>query len=148
MDADNIVKKYTNGEITVVWKPALCIHSRKCWTGLPAVFDPRVKPWVKMEGAATDAIIAQVDICPSGALSYYRNTGQNDTGAEQPAAGTAVKVEVSKNGPYLVHGEITLKDKHGVETTRTKVTALCRCGRSANKPFCDGTHRTCGFKDE
>lgn len=144
MNPDNITKHYTNGEVTVVWKPGLCIHSKKCWTGLPAVFDPRVKPWVKIDGAGTDVIIAQVDACPSAALSYFRNEDPTATGTVQ----AATRVEVTKNGPLLVHGNIILKDKHGNESERAKVTALCRCGQSANKPFCDGTHNTCGFKDE
>lgn len=143
MDLQNLTKHYTNGAITVVWKPGLCSHSKKCWTGLPAVFDPRVKPWIKPEGADTDAIIAQVDTCPSGALSYFRNDGQQATTTTDNT-----KVEVTKNGPLLVHGSIILKDKHGNESTKDKITAFCRCGQSANKPFCDGTHNTCGFKDE
>lgn len=145
MDANNITKKYSNGEVTVVWKPALCIHSKICWTGLPEVFDPRVKPWVKIEGAGTDAIIAQVDKCPSGALSYFRN---DTPAANTEVTNTATKIEVTKNGPLLVHGEIIVRDKHGNESPKNKVTAFCRCGQSANKPFCDGTHKTCGFKDE
>ena len=146
MDANNITKKYSNGEVTVVWKPALCIHSKICWTGLPEVFDPRVKPWVKIEGAGTDAIIAQVDKCPSGALSYFRNNAPASTTTE--VTNTTTKIEVTKNGPLLVHGEIIVRDKHGNESPKNKVTAFCRCGQSANKPFCDGTHKTCGFKDE
>lgn len=145
MDANNITKKYTNGDVTVVWKPALCIHSKKCWTGLPEVFDPRVKPWVKIDGAASDAIIAQVDKCPSGALSWYRNDAAE---SDLPPAAENTRIEVTKNGPLLVHGDIILKDKHGNETVKQKTTALCRCGQSGNKPFCDGTHRICGFKDE
>lgn len=73
MDPNDITKKYSNGEITVVWKSGLCIHSKKCWTGLPEVFNPKEKPWIKPDAAGTDAIIAQVNICPSGALSYFRN---------------------------------------------------------------------------
>ena len=46
--------KYTNGEITVIWKPHVCIHSKKCWTNLRAVFDPFVKPWINMQGATTN----------------------------------------------------------------------------------------------
>lgn len=145
MDLNNLTKKYSNGDVTVVWKPGLCIHSKICWTGLPEVFDPRVKPWVKPEGAATDAIIAQVEKCPSGALSYFRN---DTTTHSDKVKATNTKVEVLKNGPLLVHGEIVLKDKHGNESAKDKVTAFCRCGQSANKPFCDGTHNTCGFKDE
>jgi uncharacterized Fe-S cluster protein YjdI len=66
-------KKYTNGEVTVIWKPAFCQHSKICWTGLIDVFDPRKKPWINMDGADTERIIEQVKMCPSGALSYYMN---------------------------------------------------------------------------
>lgn len=65
--------KYTNGEITVVWKPDVCQHSTLCWKGLIEVFNPRERPWIKMDGAATERIIEQVKKCPSGALSYFEN---------------------------------------------------------------------------
>ncbi|MGZ4116771.1 MAG: (4Fe-4S)-binding protein [Bacteroidia bacterium] len=64
---------YKNSDITVVWKPHVCIHSKKCWKELGDVFKPLEKPWVKMEGASTERIIKQVDSCPSGALSYIKN---------------------------------------------------------------------------
>jgi len=63
--------KYSNGEITVVWKPGICQHSTICWKGLIEVFDPRNRPWIKMDGATTERIIEQVKKCPSGALSYF-----------------------------------------------------------------------------
>ncbi len=69
-----ITKKYTNGEVTIVWKPDLCIHSRNCFNGLPEVFDPRARPWITPEGSTTEKIINQVKQCPSGALTYYLNT--------------------------------------------------------------------------
>ena len=69
----SVIKEYTNGEVTIVWKNTLCIHSGKCFTGLPKVFDPRKQPWVTPEGASTEEIINQVKKCPSGALSYYLN---------------------------------------------------------------------------
>ena len=65
--------KYGNSEVTVVWKPKVCIHSTLCWKGLIEVFDPRVKPWIKMNGASSEKIIEQVKKCPSGALSYFMN---------------------------------------------------------------------------
>ena len=73
---EEITKKYTNGEVTIVWKPATCTHSTICWkaaTGLPHVFRPLEKPWIKPERATTEQIIDQVKKCPSGALSFYWN---------------------------------------------------------------------------
>lgn len=69
---------YTNGEVTIIWKPDLCIHSRKCWMGLGTVFQPGQRPWIKPEGANTEAIVAQVGQCPSGALSYRMNTATEE----------------------------------------------------------------------
>ena len=68
-----ITKKYTNGEVTVVWQPSKCIHSTNCFRGLPQVFDPKKRPWVNIEGATTQEIVEQVKQCPSRALSYYMN---------------------------------------------------------------------------
>lgn len=65
--------KYSNGEVTVVWKPDVCIHSAKCFNGLPEVFDPKKRPWINIEGATTERIVDQVKKCPSGALSFYIN---------------------------------------------------------------------------
>lgn len=62
-------KEYTNGEITVVWKPLKCTHSGVCVRTLPEVYQPKRKPWVKLENASTQEIISQVQKCPSGALS-------------------------------------------------------------------------------
>jgi uncharacterized Fe-S cluster protein YjdI len=70
------VLHYTNEEITVVWQPKVCTHSALCFKGLKEVFDPRARPWIKMDGSATDRIIEQVKKCPSGALSYFLNADQ------------------------------------------------------------------------
>lgn len=139
----DITKKYTNNEITVVWKPNTCIHSTICWKGLGDVFNPTKKPWINMENAQTDAIIEQINKCPSGALSYYYNKEQHE---ETTDIITETIIEASPNGPLLVYGNITLKDASGNESIKNKVTALCRCGNSSNKPFCDGTHRKINFK--
>jgi uncharacterized Fe-S cluster protein YjdI len=66
-------KTYSNGEITVIWKPGVCIHSGKCVQGLGEVFNVSARPWINIGGASTDRIIKQVEQCPSGALSYVRN---------------------------------------------------------------------------
>jgi len=70
--------KYTNREGTVVWKPKICQHSTICWKGLIQVFNPKEKPWIKMDGATTERIIEQVKKCPSGALSYFMNEEPQD----------------------------------------------------------------------
>jgi uncharacterized Fe-S cluster protein YjdI len=64
-----MTKHYSNGEVTVVWKPHLCFHAGYCFEGLPKVFDPRRKPWIDPLAASTPEIKDQVGKCPSGALS-------------------------------------------------------------------------------
>jgi putative redox protein len=59
---------YTNGEITVEWRPELCKHAARCATQLPQVFNPAAKPWVNMDGAISKEIAEQVARCPTGAL--------------------------------------------------------------------------------
>ena len=140
----DITKKYTNGEVTIVWKPGTCIHSTICWkaaTGLPHVFNPAERPWIKPEGATTEQIVEQVKKCPSGALSFYMN---EDAGKISEIQAESI-VEVVPDGPLLVYGNINIKDKDGSETKRNNVTAFCRCGGSGNKPYCDGTHKKIGF---
>lgn len=142
----DITKHYTNGEITIVWKPAMCIHSTKCWkgaAGLMDVFNPMVKPWIKPEGASSERIIAQIGQCPSGALSYFHN--EQPASPEQEPNSTQI-VEVLQNGPLLVYGNITVKDKDGNETPKNNVTAFCRCGQSGEKPYCDGSHARSSFE--
>lgn len=64
------------------------------------------------------------------------------TGRETP------RIKVSKNGPYLVNGEVEYVDADGnIVETRAKA-ALCRCGQSSTKPWCDGSHRAAGFEAE
>lgn len=62
-------RTYTNGEVTVEWRPELCTHCENCFRGLPTVFDPSKRPWVNLQGATSDQITKQVGECPSKALS-------------------------------------------------------------------------------
>lgn len=64
------VHKYSNGEITILWKPDLCIHAGVCVQSLPAVYNPSARPWINIENASTEELKEQVSRCPSGALSY------------------------------------------------------------------------------
>lgn len=68
------MREYTNGEITIIWKPELCIHAGACTYLLPKVYNPSARPWVKPENATTAELIAQIEKCPSGALTYKRNS--------------------------------------------------------------------------
>ncbi len=139
---DDITKKYSNGEVTVVWKPSECIHSGICFRGLGEVFNPRVRPWITLEKSTTEKIITQVNKCPSGALSFYMNE-EADSKSVRVDAETII--EPTANGPLLVYGNVSIKDANGNLTKKNNVTAFCRCGGSSNKPFCDGTHRKNGF---
>ena len=65
------VKEYSNGELTIVWKPGLCQHAAFCGGELPSVFRPRERPWIDPMGATTEQIIKQVERCPSGAMTYH-----------------------------------------------------------------------------
>jgi uncharacterized Fe-S cluster protein YjdI len=77
----DITKKYTNGEVTIVWKPAMCAHSAICFRGLGEVFHPQELPWITPEKSTTQKIVDQIKKCPSGALSYYMNEDEKDVNA-------------------------------------------------------------------
>lgn len=139
----DITKKYTNGEVTIVWKPSLCIHSAICFNGLGDVFHPQQLPWITPEHSTTNRIVAQIKKCPSGALSYYMNANQA-TGEVKVEAETIV--ETVPNGPLMVFGNVRVKDAKGDVSRKNNMTAFCRCGSSSNKPFCDGTHKKINFQ--
>jgi uncharacterized Fe-S cluster protein YjdI len=66
------IKTYKKDDITIFWEPRKCIHSKICWTrttGLPDVFNPASRPWIKPENASVDVLVAQIKKCPSGSLS-------------------------------------------------------------------------------
>jgi len=132
-------KEYSNGELTVVWKPGLCIHSAKCVNGLPEVFKPKEKPWIQAENAATSALKGTIDRCPSGALSYYLN---NQDKSDSKMADEITKIEILDPGPLVVSGNIEVTHPDGTTETRKRNTAFCRCGRSGNQPLCDGSHNS------
>ena len=71
--------EYSNGELTIIWQPDLCQHSGICVKTLPQVYNPKERPWVKIENATTDELIAQINKCPSGALSYRLNKKEEES---------------------------------------------------------------------
>jgi uncharacterized Fe-S cluster protein YjdI len=139
--AEARVKEYATEEIVVEWRPRLCFHSHNCVRKLPQVFDKDRRPWVAIDAAGADEVEAAVAGCPSGALRSRRVGGETVA-----AADTEVQIRASAAGPLLVSGGVRIVDSAGDLLYEGEKAALCRCGNSANKPFCDGTHRTTGFE--
>ncbi|MFY0651690.1 MAG: (4Fe-4S)-binding protein [Cyclobacteriaceae bacterium] len=136
-------KEYKNEEITITWRPDVCIHSEKCFHGLSSVFNPNNRPWVNLDAAENKTIIDQVKQCPSGALSgkYNLEEASNETN------GKTISIDISPDGPIMIKGSAEINYKGNVQKRPGKITALCRCGASSNKPYCDGSHKTSGFTD-
>jgi CDGSH-type Zn-finger protein len=119
---------------------------------LPGVFDRSKRPWINMKGATSEEIMEVVNRCPSGALSYRKveddAKSKDAAAADAEAPGSSASIKVTKNGPLLVEGSCRLIDRDGKEVASCGPFALCRCGKSLKKPFCDGTHVKIGFNDE
>lgn len=126
---------YEGTSITVTFDRALCIHAEECVRGLPAVFDPTRPRWIRPDEAGPDEVVATVARCPTGALRAHRQ------GAPDSAPTTAETViTVSRGGPLLLRGNLRIVDEDGETIAAADAAALCRCGGTANPPFCDGTH--------
>lgn len=137
-------QSYSAPGITVTFDPSLCIHSAVCLRALPMVFDVRRRRWIAPEADTPERIAATVRRCPSGALQAVLE-GQAEAAADE-AAPAGATILSSFNGPLLVEGEFHVLDEDGAEIGPAGRVALCRCGGTGNAPFCDGTHRTNGFR--
>jgi uncharacterized Fe-S cluster protein YjdI len=133
-------REYRTGDIAVTYDAALCIHAAECVRGLRAVFDTEKRPWIQPENASADEIAAVIHRCPSGALTYQRLDGGP---AEVPDPEQTIQPQ--KDGPLYVRGELMLRDAEGGTLANIYRAALCRCGASENKPFCDNSHIAIGF---
>lgn len=140
-------RDYESETLTVHWDSDRCIHSAHCATTLPTVFLPGQKPWIDVAGASDEQIAATVDGCPSGALSYTRTTASDTNPAAEDPTEADVTVRVWADGPYEISGTVRVVDNDGNLIRETQKVSLCRCGHSSAKPFCDGTHKHCGFSD-
>lgn len=143
---ENIVKEYTNGEVTIVWKPALCIHARYCWQELPEVFDPQKRPWVNVNAADTERLIEQVKRCPTDALTYYMNN-EKEKNAEKSMENSCVIAEIIDNGPVVIIKSCVCVQQAGKADQKIEnAVAFCRCTKSKIQPFCDGSHVDYSFE--
>jgi len=142
MTNEKKIYKYEGEKVDVFWDQRLCIHIGECGRAQGELFVGGRDPWCRPDVTSVDEVVEIVDRCPSGALTYLRKDG----GAEpQPAPTNAVTV--TRNGPLNVSGDLHIEgapsDMEGVRFR----AALCRCGASKNKPFCDNSHEDTGFLD-
>jgi len=133
---------YEGNGVTIHDNRSICSDAGFCTGNLPSVFLSGQTPWIDPLGADADEIIRVVKLCPSGALSHSVD-GVEHRDQERPPA-----VEVGKNGPYNVTGGVILHHDAHAEGASCEHYALCRCGASHNKPYCDGKHLRTGFIDE
>ena len=136
----NAVDDYRGRRITIHDNRGICAHAGICTDSLPGVFRLGREPWIDADGAEAEAVVALVRRCPSGALSFSLE-GARPSGEPQEC-----QVAVARNGPYYVSGPVELQSD-GAQPVYPHRYALCRCGASKNKPFCDGTHWSVGFDD-
>jgi len=133
---------YRGKKIIIHDNRAICAHAGRCTDGLASVFKYGSEPWIDPDGADVEAIVEAIRSCPSGALSYSIDGREHRVQGRDPA------IAVTKDGPYAVVGSVQLIDQPWGAGAATETYTLCRCGGSKNKPFCDGTHWSIGFKDE
>jgi uncharacterized Fe-S cluster protein YjdI/CDGSH-type Zn-finger protein len=138
----DVTKEYRTDQIAVTWEPAYCIHAANCIRGVPAAFNPRDRPWVHVDAASADEIAQVIATCPSGALHFERL----DDGPQEAVPETTT-VTVRRDGPLYLRGNIEVRDADGAVIRRDTRMALCRCGASRTKPFCDNSHLMVGFTD-
>ncbi|SDI29783.1 (4Fe-4S)-binding protein [Desulfosporosinus hippei] len=148
------MKEYRNEHIIVHWYPELCSHPGTCLRLLPKVFNLEQRPWVNVDAAEPEEIIRAIDQCPSGALRYSLPKGSKVNAQRANGVGnlnyedrnpSEVKIKVCSNGPLLVEGSSLLIGIDGKVLKEGGRIALCRCGYSENRPFCDGVHSKKGW---
>ncbi len=125
--------------ITVRDDRSICVHAGFCGNRVTNI-------WKQVadtdESTVRLAVINEVEKCPSGAITYRFDGDEADTEPDYPT-----QIGVVDDGPLWVSGGVPVTTSDGtVLETRTRVT-LCRCGASANKPLCDGSHKEAGFTD-
>ncbi len=139
-DGKTKVRVYKGEKINVSYDVKRCMHAAECVnSGLKSVFDNTQRPWVQPDGSSPDRIIDVIERCPSGALQYELSNQQ-----EVPETNS---IRTQTDSALYVRGNISVQDEDGNTIREEKRMALCRCGQSKNKPFCDYSHHEADFKD-
>jgi CDGSH-type Zn-finger protein/uncharacterized Fe-S cluster protein YjdI len=136
------VFKYPGKKSTVSWNRRLCIHIGECGQAKGDLFVGGRDPWCQPDLTTDDDVVDVVNRCPTGALTVDFADG---SGEEQPE--TVNSVNVAYNGPLFIRGRLVIEDAPTDAPGLAFRTALCRCGKSRNKPFCDNSHEKEGFSD-
>ena len=126
---------YEGEQLTVRYDVKRCIHARECVSGLPQVFDPEKRPWVDPDNTNADALATVIMDCPTGALHFDRKDG----GFSEVVSSSNI-VTIQADGPLYIRGDIEVVQQDGTVLLKDTRIALCRCGRSKNKPLCDNSH--------
>lgn len=137
-----IIRRYKSDSIEVQYEIPRCIHAAECVRRLNEVFDNTKRPWIQPQNASADAIAQTIHECPSGALHYTRKDGVPD----EPTPETNT-LHIVPNGEHHLRGNLEFVKDGGEPLLRETRAALCRCGASKNKPFCDNSHEDIGFTD-
>lgn len=132
-------KTYRGTALDVTFDLDVCIHAGECVRRLPQVFDTQRKPWILPDGADADAVRQVVACCPSGALAIVEKVAA--TAAPAAPAAEGVRIETTEHGPIRVRGPVRILAPDGSLLRETERVTFCGCARSANHPFCDGTHK-------
>jgi CDGSH-type Zn-finger protein/uncharacterized Fe-S cluster protein YjdI len=135
-------RTYASESIEVQYELKRCIHAAECVKRLNEVFDSQKRPWIQPEHASADAIAQTIHHCPTGALHYTRKDG----GADEPTP-DANTLTIAADGPLYLRGDLQFVDGEGALVLDETRAALCRCGASKNKPFCDNSHKDAAFQD-
>jgi CDGSH-type Zn-finger protein/uncharacterized Fe-S cluster protein YjdI len=134
--------QYKGKNITVVYDAQRCIHAKECVRGVPPVFSLENNPWVNPDNSEAKAIAGVIQRCPTGALHYF---AEDSKLAEHPDPSNTVKT--NSDGPLFARGNVNLVTENGDPLLSDTRMALCRCGASQNKPFCDNSHFAIAFDD-
>jgi CDGSH-type Zn-finger protein/uncharacterized Fe-S cluster protein YjdI len=137
----SLIETEQGQKVIIHFEAKRCIHARFCVLQAPEVFKANTPgKWIYPDAMVSNALIAVAENCPSGAIQY--ETKQSDGSFVAAEIAPPVNtLQVRENGPYAVRAPIELAG----ESIGFRAT-LCRCGASANKPFCDGSHVNAGFQ--
>jgi len=140
--SDGEITKYPGGNAEVSWHGGLCIHIGECGRAKGDLFVGGRQPWCQPDVASNDEVQDVVMRCPTGALS-----AEIADGSIHEKTSPENTVSVAYNGPLFVRGQLNIDAAPSNAPGLKFRAALCRCGHSKNKPFCDNSHDGAGFRD-